>query len=241
MGPLQFVADYIEKARSYIYGIYAFWFTIFFSPVLFTAFFVDQDLIYKETDLLKGAYVRQQFFSFNSWESLIYPVCLLVGPFLMTWLVIWILPKTLVRAAYGEELDNQYDREYMKLGKEDELNERRSKTVQETVKVIEEEKKITQEQEQLESREVSGWRREYREFKNEPNYKKFQQTIDAVYERNGSVKEFDDYGNVINQIEASVLATSHSKGLVELDHANQGTIRFTPKGLYFVGRYTSGT
>lgn len=120
------VASYIDKARSRVYGIFLFWIVAIHAPVIFTSLFVDQDIIYKKTGLLKNEYMRNQFFGYTDWWMwLAYVVVVLVLSGTMTWLMIWILPKTLVKIAYQQELDDQYEREFMKIEKEEDLNKKR--------------------------------------------------------------------------------------------------------------------
>lgn len=227
MNPLKPLFDYLEKARSHVYGIFIFWVVTGFSPVIFTILFVNQDLIYKEKHLLKGEYIRQSFFNFNHPASWLYVVGVLVIAGWLTWLTIWKFPKWIVNRAYHEELKDHYARENMKLDEEDKLNKRKKALTDQQLETVKKEEALTEKQEQLESKDEKEWTKAYESFRKTNLFNFFHQLIDCLYENNG-------YYN--DTVDTELLAYLDSNDLVELDR-NRAQLGLTQKGRYFVQNY----
>lgn len=236
MNPLKFISDYMERAKSQIYGIFTFWVIIFHLPVIFTSLFVDQDLIYKETNMLKNEYIRETFFNFNHWETWTWEIGLVIISLILTYLMIWILPKTIIARAYDRELEDHYAREHKKNKKEKELNKERSVVADKQLQTAEKIESAALKQENAGTIEKQQWEKEYEQFEKTHLSQNFDELIDALYSHSGKIKVTDDYDrSVIFELDRDLLAYADANGLVNLD--NKNTISLTDKGRYFVKKY----
>ena len=231
MNPLKPIADYIDKARSRIYGIVLFWLLVFLLPVIFTALFVDQNLVYEKNRMLKGEYIRELFFDFSTIQAWANILIIFAGTTLLTWLMIWKLPGWLVNRAYAEELKHQYLRENMRLEKEEELEEKKNVNIDKRLKTVEREKEASKKEEELESKEIKIWSREYETFKNTQFHAMFHLLIRCLYANEG-------YLNGKVPVSSDLLAFADSHKLVDYDREGR-QITATDKGRYFIQRFQS--
>lgn len=238
MGVLQAIANYIEQARSRIYGIFVFWVVVLHTPIIFTAIFTDQNLIYQKTHLLKGEYIVDTFYGSLEWWGLILYVLGVLGfSGFMTWLMIWVLPKTLIKKAYGRELDDLYDREFMKVKKDEQLNSMKSSLINSQKKVIEEEEAVAKKQEDLESREEKLWLREYGNFKKSNLFQEFDLIPRAIYEYYGNISVEGFNGSMEFEVPYDLVAYADSAGLIQVDTSDKRITGLTDKGRYFYSLY----
>lgn len=247
MGFIERFFDYLDKARSRIYGIFALWLVVPHAPVLFAVFFTDQKLIFQKTNLLKNEYIQATYFNFEPWWMwLVYIYVVLGFATLMTWLTIWILPKVLIKRSYEQELEAEYEREFMKLEKEDALEKRkqellkvREKRLETQEAQIKKEEKLSEKQGTLVMSENDIWRKEYERLL-QTNFagQLFQELEDAVYEHAGKIRVYDNYGSggTLFEVNKNVLAYAHGNELITLDQKT-GRIEFTRKGLFFSQLY----
>lgn len=232
MNPLQFIADYIEKARSYVYGIFAFWLGFFALPIIFTALFIDQELLYKEKHLLKGEYILNAFFTPTSRMGWIYLAVLISGPFLMTWLTIWKFPKWIVNKAYLEELKNQSSREFLRLEKENEINLKRKSIAELEEAVVKKEAATAQKQGQIENREQLEWKKDYQKFAITHYYNQFYTLLDVLYGNDGLI--ISDQGK--RMLDSDEISFYEANGLV-VYNGEKRMLTPTPKGMFFMKEY----
>jgi len=233
---LDSIADYIDKARSRIYGIFLFWILVFGSPVIFTALFVDQEIIYKKYGQLKGEYIIHTFFDFTHWWPGVYAPIILVGAAALTFLMIWILPRTLVKKSYQRELDDQYDREFMKIKKDDDLAKKQSGVLEKQKTVVKAEEEIAKKQNELESKEENVWLKEYNDFKKTKLYDQFYLIPESVYQHYGSISVENEYDRSIFEVPTDLVSYADGKGLIKVD-VNNRQINLTDKGRFFMTHY----
>lgn len=231
MNPLKPIFDYIDKARSHVYGIFLFWVSVAHLPVIFTSIFVDQKLIYQKTKMLKNEYIHHVFFNSKHWWFwLVYPTIVFVFAGAMTWLMIWKLPKNLIKKAYNAELDAQYDREFMKVAKEEELNQRKAELAKKELKVVQKEETLAEKQEELENKEQATWLKEYDKFKQLAIYTHFGEILESLYTHNGYTR----YNSF--KVDSDMLAYAEGNSLIDVDR-NNNKIEPTQKGKFFITQY----
>jgi len=222
--------QWIERTRSRIYGVFAFWLFIGFSPVVFTSLFVDQRLIYEKTGLLKNEYIRQEYLSVGNWQGVVYVFLVLVFALGLTYLMIWQFPDWFVNKAYEKEIEAHYVRENRRLDEKDRLENRRKSLADKQLRVVEKEQVVAQKEEELE------WAKEYRDFKKSTIFKKFDWLTRAVFNHYGNTSTTDEYGNPDFKVPNDILAYAKGAELVDLD-VSEGKIELTKKGNFFLKNY----
>jgi hypothetical protein len=230
INPLKLFADYLDRAKSHIYGIFAFWVAFFNLQIIFTALFVDQKLLYEKTGMLKNEYIRNTYLNIYDWKDLTWGVGGLILAAVFTYLMIWVLPKKLIKRAYSEELDNQYEREFMKVEKEEELLNRRKK-------LVKEEEQVVSRQAKLEAKESDEWDKEYEKFKASNLFSDFDGIAQSIARYNSGIKHYNRNGNLIFRIDEGLLTYSYGNGLLDLVGSNKDEIELTDKGKYFLAKF----
>ena len=238
MNPLKFISDYMEKAKSQIYGILIFWIFILHLPVIFTSLFVDQELIYKKTDMLKNEYIGNKFFNFNHWEAWVWEIGSLLVAITLTYLMIWILPKTIVARAYDRELEDHINRERKKLEKEKDLEKERQSVAKKQLKTVEKQEDVAKKQDEVEGAEKQQWDKEYARFSKSKLVNTLPLIAESIYKFKGHIDRFYDDDQELwkkPNIKDADVAIAHSNGLIDLD-SKANTISLTEKGKYFLNQ-----
>jgi hypothetical protein len=240
MNPLKPIIDYIDKARSYIYGIYIFWVLIFSSPIILTALFTDQSILFNAKHKLKNEYIASTYFDLTQWYSYAYLALIIFGSAAMTWLIIWRLPKWIVNKAYIEEINNQYLKEELRIIKEQELEDKKSQNIDKKIQNIEKEEEAVDKQEDLASKEQRQWTREYNVFKKSNMYDDFDDIVDSIIDHYGRIRETDFKNTITWSIDKELLAYAASNELVDLNQED-ASINLTKKGNHFLKLYQLDT
>lgn len=230
-----FIAYLEGRAKTQLYGIFIFWVLVLHGDIIFTSLFTSQELIFAKTKMLKNEYVAAHFFEIHTWHFWIIEICKFLAAAGLTYLMIWILPKTLVAAAYDSELDTYYKRKMKKLSKDMSLEKEKQRLSDIKLESVEREEEVVEKQDDLENKELRVWKKEYKETKASVK-NVLPHLARAVYEHDGHIKRYVDHDLnkwVDPQISSNTIATAHSNGLAEL---SDNRISLTPKGRYFISQ-----
>lgn len=223
------------KAKTKVYITFAGWMLFFHLDVIFMALFIDQNLIYKDTEMLKGEYIISYLFYYGLWWSLIIELFRIAAAALVTYLMIWVVPSLINEKSYKKELEVEYALRKMKLRKDEELNVKEERAVKKQIENLEAEKKVVAEKIKLEETpELIRWDEEYSKFRTSPEFRNFGTVIECVYRYGG--KAGDMFG--IPKPSSDMIAYLDSHDIVNVQN---GVMTFTLKGKHFVKRYTSNT
>ena len=230
------ILDWLDRAKSRVYGILIAWLIIGFSPVIFASLFVDQQLIYVKTGMLKNEYIRSIFFNLSTFEGWVYPIAVLALALIMTRLVIWDFPEWFVNRAYRQEVRSQMQREFAKIEVERELNEKKNQLVDEQLETVEKEKTVIQVQKDIDRPVEEKWLEDYREFKTSKRlYSQFYLIPESIFEHFGRTKDRVGYSDEF-EVPVKLLSYAHSNGLIDIDLDNH-YISLTDKGKFFLKQY----
>lgn len=228
MNPLNLISDYLDRAKSHIYGLFLFWIIVEHLPVIYTAMFVDQNLIYKKSGMLKTEYIWDKYYNFPSdWFWLLYIIIVISFACFMTWLMIWILPKSIVKRAYARELDDQYQREEMKIEREQQLTKKRESLTVKQEQLVEQKQEVAKKERDLGTLEERRWQKELRNI-NVQGRKAVDAAIEIIY---GSDNGY--YGDLL--VDPGVLAYLETNNLVTVDRSRK-RIEPTDKGKYYINQ-----
>lgn len=242
MNVIELISSYFDRTKSRLLTVYFAWLAIIHLPIIYTAIFIDQSLLYEKTGMLKNEYISDKYYNFpTGWFWMLYIVLATMVPALLTWLIIWILPKTVIKRAYERELIDQSDRDSIRIQKEAELEKLRTKVVKSQVETAENEQKAVVTKAETESIESKTWLTDYREFKASKYFTGFNEVIRSVYEYGGAVKEsYNQFSNEYDfELKPSMLAYIDSLELVIFNKSDSrhDKIEFTNKGKFFVREY----
>lgn len=227
--------EWMDRAKSRVYGVFFIWLALGLLPVIFTALFVDQKIIYDKTHLLKNEYVRDTYFiGPMSW----YPIVVFLVAIVMTRLTIWDFPKWFVNRAYKKEIEHQTERDIYQIRRESALDKERKDLANAEVAVIKAETKVAAAKKVAQKADPTIiWSKEYNALnKTEMTYLK--DVLKCLYEYRGNVLAEGRFSDspakfVLNP---DSLRFADSNDLVKI--VNDGMrIEVTTKGKYFASRF----
>jgi hypothetical protein len=171
-----------DRLTSPFYGYFITSWMIINWRLIYIAFFVRGEDIYKKTGLISNEYLFLNVPTFGTWTWLLH---FFVYPFTVTLFIFWIMPFV-TRPYFRKNIKN---RKALKLI---ELNESREIKKGEKELVIAEKNLIKEEVDKAkqikrasaETPEVL-WEKEYLDFKNNPLYKEFKVVISHVFDSGG--------------------------------------------------------
>lgn len=206
---------------------------------LYSLFALDQEYIWKKYRLLKNEYLfREYVCDWWFWTAF-----LLAG--FLTYILIWHIPKYVLLPADKEDNKYRKDKEIERLNTEREIRESQRRVVVVEREIAEEKKKkatsevaIVKAAKEVEKTDPSlVWEKEYNKFKNATrHYSDFRWIVESVYQHGGGINWFEPYETSPTRIPQNILAYSDVNDLVKISKEH---ISLTPKGKFFVGKYTS--
>ncbi len=239
MGWFERFMAYLEgRARTRLYGTFLFWIVVVHTPIIMTWIFVSQDLIYKSTGLLKNEYIAYTYFRVGDGDFWRIEALRVLIAVVLTWLMIWILPKTILAKAYDRELTDDYGRKEKKIGKDVELEKIKQGLSTVKLETVKKEEKVIEKQEDLEQKEFRDWDKEYKALEPAARESVLEDIADSIYQHGGHIKRYlnrDANRWVDPQLETESIAMAHSMELVDLNNDNT-VISLTQKGKYFLSR-----
>jgi len=119
-----------KRFHTPLYGTFTLAWMVFHWDFLYTAVFVNQDLIYRKTGLLKNEYLHHEFFNYSSFSFYL----LWILPFIATWLVIWVLPKYLLLPAFRKDQKYRTDQKLITISEERKIEAEETKLEEASVK-----------------------------------------------------------------------------------------------------------
>lgn len=240
---LQLLFDFFSgRAKTRVYTTFLGWVLVFHIDILFIAFFTDQAIIFEKTHQLKGEYVWAYITNFD-WWTIALEITRLYLATLMTYLMIWVIPKLVSERSYKEELKVEFILRQMRIDKEEALNKREKDAVKQRLKNIESEKKAVVERAKLdEAPEQARWDAEFDDFIRIRNATDALQEIrNTVYAEAGNLFRYTDAtgrGHSPDGVKPNNLALADTNGLIAF--ADKGKLlTLTPKGKYFIKRLSS--
>jgi len=231
------VNEYLAgRAKTRLYGVYVIWTLLLHVPLIFSALFIDQNLIYEKTGLLKGEYLYDKF-NMSSPNFIWEEIAKFVLAAVLTWLTIWILPRVLVARSYSREIQDEYNLRAKKVDYQFELEDKRKRLTDRQLQIVETQTKVQSEQKSIVNSEKALWGEEYKQFTNTTAYKYFSDIIESLYEHSGRIRHpnYNDKG-ITFYINTDTLAYSSTNDLIEIDPATE-RISITDKGKFFIKEY----
>lgn len=228
------ILQWIDRAKSRVYMTYALWLIVIFSPVLFFALFVDQNLLYQSKGLLKNEYIALHYLNFKEWWGWSY---LIGGAFLagcLTRLTIWDFPKLFVNRAFKKEIEYSTERDITRMKASQKVEIEKNKLANDELETTMKQVEVVEQKEKLESKAEDTWGNDYAKFRKNDAYRLFTILKDALYLRGGNIAEYDEYGNKISEVPSGLVAYLDANNLANIA---KGTITLTEKGKYFMKRY----
>lgn len=235
---LQILFDFFSgKAKTRIYTTFLGWFLVFHIDILFIAIFTDQAIIYEKTNELKGEYIWSYMTNLGLW-SLVFEITRIILAIIMTYLMIWIVPKLINKRSYEKELEVEYILRKMKVNKEEELNKKEEKVVKKQLENIEAEKQVVVERAILdETPEQLRWDSEFDKFVDLNNgIDTLREVSHTIYAEGGNLYQYkgvNGWAATPTGVRPDNLALADTNGLVTFSEKGK-MLSLTDKGKYFL-------
>lgn len=226
-----------RKASNSLLGTFAlFWIACHWSFFVIL-FFVDEQKILLQTGMLKNEYLETVLCSFN-FKTIVH----WLAPFVLTWLMIWKLPKWVLTPAFKQEESYRLEKQKIRIETDSKIESEKikfNKQKVENLNVISEVKLKERDIQKIDP--TIRWESEFEEFKSSPFYRNFEQIISSIYSHGGRIRTYDNSNDRWLIIPKETLAYCHSNGLIEFsDQKEESIINLTEKGKYFVKKYSHG-
>ncbi len=222
-----------ERISSPFYGYFLIsWFLINWE-LLYSAFFLDQNIIFEKTGLLRNEYVLSQLLT---GKNLLFDFIFI--PFIITCLFFWIFPYG-TRIFFRRNIKNQRALKIIELQESQKEKKKQKELIQEETALIKKEieKNKIEKIAERESPEIL-WTKEFDEFRKTLLFEDFSFIIESIYKHNKniSIQGPHEYSSPIFQIPSNILAYTHLRNLVEI--SNDGRkISLTDKGKFFAKKF----
>lgn len=236
---LQLLFDFFGgKAKTRVYVTLLGWILILHIDILFIAILTDQRIIFEKTTQLKGEYVWSYIAHFAWWWTIAIEVARLVLAYVITYLMIWVIPKHVSAKSYRQELEVEYILRKMKVEKEEELNKREEVAVEQQLENIEKEKKVVVERAKLDDRpEQARWDSEFNDFTKARNgLDALNEIRNTVYGEGGNLSQYKDatgWEQTPKGVKANNLALADTNDLIVITDKGR-MLGLTDKGKYFI-------
>lgn len=223
-----------NRLTNSLYGTFILSWLIFHWNFVFSIVALDDTKIMQFTGLLKNDYLSQKYFNFHDW----YFWVSWIMPFILTYIIIWKLPKWILLKAYNKTEEYETEKRIIKISQERRVVQEEAKLEEQTAKkVTAVAKQVVEEKKIKEADPTISWQNDFNRFKKLPFSDKFSKIIESYYKHRGLISDTDEYGNrVIFEIPEDILAYAHSNEVVEIDQS-AGTVNMTPKGKYFINKF----
>lgn len=234
------LTDYLSgRAKTRIYGIFLMWFTAFHIHIIYTALFVSQDLIYEKYGHLKGEYIAETFLHHDSVWFWVWEASTVVFSSALTWLMIWILPKTLLNKSYRREIIDEYERKKLKIQRDQELEDERKKLADSQIKTTEKQVEVIKAQEKVDNIQATAWGSEYEEFKQSQYFQDMALVNESLYRQGGRILVTSSMSDkALFEIPVGSVAYLTANDILTV---KDGIASLTEKGKEFMRRYLDDT
>lgn len=222
-----------HRLTNALYGTFVISWMIFHWNFLFALFFLDDGMIFNQSHLLKNDYLVEKYFNLYSW----YFWFSWTMPLVITYIVIWQLPRLLLLRAHDKNEKYEADKKIIEISHKKRMEQEMVKLEEQTAKKITAVAKQAVEEKKIkEINPSSGWNIDYLRFKSLSLFYKFPKIIESYYKRSGDITVTDNFGqHTVFEIPQDILAYAHSNGLIEIDN-NKKKINMTDKGKYFINK-----
>lgn len=230
------VNDILKKrVTSPVYGTFFISWVIFHWRLVYTMFFVSEEMIWQATRSLRSDYILKTYFNYNDWTFWLY----MALPFAITYLAIWHFPRYVGLPAFTKDEEYRIQKKKIRLIKQRELEVEETKTELKNVEKLEAVVQKTQKEQDIKKIDPTiSWQEDYEVFKTTPFYNTFDYIIESIYEKRGDIITYV-YNEIEFQIPKNLMAYSHTNGLIDIiEDGNRRYIELTEKGKFFVKLFT---
>ncbi len=227
-----------SRLTNSLYGTFFVSWMIFHWAFVFSVFALSDNKIFELTGRLKNDYLWMKYFSVHDW----YFWFSWIMPFVLTWLIIWKLPKWVLIGAYKQTESYEAEKNIIRISQQRRVEQEKAKLEEQTAKKVEAvAKQVVQEKRIKEADPTLTWNEDYKRFKTLSFASKFSKIIESLYKRSGSIQIYDNYmEKILFEIPEDILAYAHSNDLIEFNKTTNG-IEATKKGKFFIDKFLSGS
>ena len=245
-----FTKYFSSRLRTQLYGLLGFWWVVFHWEFFYALFFVNQNIIFRKTGLLKNEYLKQHFYDYSHKQFWVQFLASVILTFAMTILMIWVIPRFILIRAFEREQKDRAERLKVKIKYEEDVQKERTNLEKKITQLEEQlakrfastEKRVVQEKKVQDADPTSKWQEEYDQLKKSQLYNDFDELVKSLYEYGGKTKVVSDdiMERTIFELDRDLLAYSDANDLISYDRS-KGIISLTEKGKFFIKQYQSET
>ena len=151
-----------NRLTNSLYGVFFFSWIAFHWSFVFSIFALDDIKILQITGLLKNEYLIQRYFNpsdFWFWFSWIMP-------FIVTYFIIWRLPKWILLKAYDKTEEYEIEKKIIKIKQQKRIEQEETKLQEQTVKKVAAVAKQVVEEKKIKNTDPTmGWDVDYLKFR----------------------------------------------------------------------------
>ncbi len=217
------------RVKTQVYGLFTFWYIVLHSQLFFTLLFIDQQQIYTQKHMLKNEYIWTVLIRRNDWHYWLTQALLISLAAFLTYVMIWWLPRLILKPSYEKEKENEYDRRLIKIRFEDQYEKGKKALASTQAITLKAEKEVID----LKDKVNESWLHDFKEFKESALFNQFAHIKEALYEHNKYVSYEDESGSG-NSIPTNILAYADGNELITID---SNKIELTDKGRFFMKQY----
>lgn len=215
-----------DRLVSIMYGTFIISWCIWNWELIYITVFVDQDIILKTVNQLKIDYILTQY-SWDNWLGVLWSsVKLLLGPIIMTYVIIWWFSK-LDFICFKRYHSDKFNKKNELFKMENKLLNKEKTVLEKKEENVEIEKKI-----QKEMTDEEKWNAEYKDFRSSNQFHRaIKEMQQCIYEHSGYL---DTAGY---RMRSEITAYLHVNGLIAFSEKSRNIITATEKGKYYLRKF----
>ncbi len=214
------ITDYLkEKTHSTAIVSLIFFYVLCNCRWIFASLFTDQALVFEKYGLLKNEYIFQYFIELHP-DSIMFWICSIFAPIILTIIYIWCVPRVFINPAYKRQLLYQNERRIFKIEEEKKIANIENSVADAKIE-LEEKKNILSEK-----NPGIVLDEEYSSFQSNRNW------IIALNELKRIM--YEQHGVIEDDSNADLLMMLDVNGLIEPMGVMDESINITEKGKWFL-------
>jgi K+ transporter len=176
-----------NRLTNSLYGTFFLSWIIFHWNFIFSMIALDDNKVFQSTGLLKNEYLIARYFNVHDWHFWI----LLVAPFILTYIIIWKLPKWILLRAYNKNEEYEIEKQIIKISQAKRVEQAKTGLEEQTAKKVTAVAKQVVEQKKIQEIDPTlAWNTEYFKFKNLGYSIKYSEFLNDFYSGNKYLHQF---------------------------------------------------
>lgn len=211
-----------ERVGSIMYGMFFISWIGWNWQLIYITFFVDQNILFQNTGLIKIDYINSVYYNIWWWTVL----KTIIFPAASAYIIIWWLSGIDLLCS-KKHYKNKAKKEIEKSKIEKELLKEEQSVLEEKKKTVKKEKEV-----QKELSQEDKWKLDIQKIKDYEVYKKYMEELEiCLYEYRGQTTAYN------YRLAPETLAFLDTNNLINFTNSNRNNLELTDKGKFFLKQY----